>query len=206
MSPFQCQKNYIVPLAFLVALTAGCAQQQQKGASESERLAAEYPDSGKMTVGHANQPTTKIIATGMDQPTHDVGPDIYRTHDEESVEVVRGGRYSLVAADATKQQRNLLEQTINVSIPASMNPSVEDGLRYTLQHTGYSLCAPQGRPQELLYSRSLPAAHFQLGPMPLREALQVLAGSAFELQADPIARTICYQVRDQRVVKGADHG
>ncbi|MCS2611053.1 PilL N-terminal domain-containing protein [Halomonas dongshanensis] len=147
----------------------------------------------------------RVVTTGLDQPTHEVEPDVYRDRDTSRVEVIRGGRYALVTASATLQQRNLLEQTVNVSIPASMSPSVEDGLRYTLQHTGYSLCAPQGKPQQLLYSRPLPAAHFRLGPMPLREALQVLAGSAFEVQADPIARNICYQVRDQRLIEEVGH-
>ncbi|WIX33234.1 PilL N-terminal domain-containing protein [Salinicola sp. JS01] len=204
MYPYQ--KTRVIPLAFLIALTAGCAHQQQPPQpSESERLAAAYPDAETMTIARSDESGPRVVATGLDQATHEVEPDVYRDRDASRVEVMRGGRYALVTANATLQQRNLLEQTINISIPASMDPSVEDGLRYTLQHTGYSLCAPQGKPQELLYSRPLPAAHFRLGPMPLREALQVLAGSAFEVQADPIARTICYQVRDQRLIEEISH-
>jgi type IV pili sensor histidine kinase/response regulator len=205
MYPFQ--KTRVVPLAFLIALIAGCAQQQPAPQpSESERLAADYPDADKVTIARTDGTgQSRVVATGLDQPTHEVEPDVYRDRDASRVEVMRGGRYALVTANATLQQRNLLEQTVNISIPVSMNPSVEDGLRYTLQHTGYSLCAPQGEPQELLYSRALPAAHFRLGPMPLRETLQVLAGSAFEVQADPIARTICYQVRDQRLIEETGH-
>jgi conjugative transfer region protein (TIGR03748 family) len=201
MYPFQ--KTRAIPLAFLIALTAGCAHQQTSPPSESEQIAADYPLVDRMTVAtlEGDDPDVRVVATGMDQPTHDVEPDIYRHPDDAYVEVLRGGRYALVATKATLQQRDLLEQIVNVSIPASVNPTVEDGLRYTLQHTGYSLCAPQGEAQKLLYSRSLPAAHFHLGPMPLYEALQVLAGSAFEVQADPIARLICYQVRDQRLVR-----
>ncbi len=205
MYPFQ--KTRVVPLAFLIALLAGCAYQQPSPQpSESERLAANYSDSEKVTIARSEGTShSRVVATGLDQPTHEVEPDVYRDRDASRVEVMRGGRYALVTANATLQQRNLLEQTVNVSIPASMSPSVEDGLRYTLQHTGYSLCAPQGEPQQLLYSRPLPAAHFRLGPMPLREALQVLASSAFEVQADPIARTICYQVRDQRLIEETGH-
>lgn len=204
---YSFQQTRVVPLAFLIALLAGCAHQQPSPQpSESERLAADYPDAEKMALaGSKEGPHARVVATGLDQPAYDVEPDVYRDRDVSRVEVMRGGRYALVTANATLQQRNLLEQTVNVSIPASMSPSVEDGLRYTLQHTGYSLCAPQGEPQQLLYSRPLPAAHFRLGPMPLREALQVLAGSAFEVQADPIARTICYQVRDQRLIEETGH-
>ena len=203
MSPFK--KTRAIPLAFLIALTAGCAHQQQTSQpSESERLTAEYPLVDRMTVAslEADDADVRVIATGLDQPNHNVEPDIYRDRDATRVEVLRGGRYALIATHATLEQRNLLEQIVDISIPASISPTVEDGLRYTLQHTGYNLCAPQSDPQELLYSQPLPAAHFHLGPMPLREALQVLAGSAFEVQADPIARIICYQVRDQRLVRG----
>ena len=205
MYPYQ--KTRVVPLAFLIALTAGCAHQQQAPQpSESERLAADYPNADKMTIARGDGAgQSRVVATGLDKPSHEVEPDVYRNRDASRVEVMRGGRYVLVTANATLQQRNLLEQTVNISIPASMTPSVEDGLRYTLQHTGYSLCAPQEEPQELLYSRPLPAAHFRLGPMPLREALQVLAGSAFEVQTDPISRNICYQVRDQRLIEETGH-
>ncbi|MAM55830.1 MAG: hypothetical protein CMN25_00640 [Salinicola sp.] len=202
-------KARLFPLAFLVALMAGCAQQQTQPPSESERLAAQYPDADKVTIDITKpaQPgsSSQVVTTGMDQPTHDVEPDVYRDrryNRDDRVEVLRGGRYSLVSAKATLQQRELLEQVVDISIPASLNPSVEDGIRYTLQHTGFGLCRAQGEPQQLLYSRPLPAAHFDLGPMPLREALQVLGGPAFEVQADPIARMVCYQVRDQRLVKG----
>lgn len=199
----QKQKARLIPLVFLIVLSAGCAQQTQvPQPSESERLSAEYPDADLMAVANSDlDDDVRVVATGLDQPNHGVEPDIYRDRDVTRVEVLRGGRYALISTHATLQQRNLLEQIVNISIPASMNPTVGDGLRYTLQHTGYNLCAPQGDPQQLLYSRSLPAAHFRLGPMPLREALQVLAGSAFEVQADPIARVICYQVRDQRLVR-----
>lgn len=203
------KKARLFPLAFLVALMAGCAQQQAQPPSESERIAAQYPDADKVTIDvtkPAAQPgsSSQVVATGMDQPTHNVEPDVYRDRRDvrdDRIEVLRGGRYSLVSARATLQQRELLEQVVDISIPASLNPSVEDGIRYTLQHTGFGLCRPQGEPQQLLYSRPLPAAHFDLGPMSLREALQVLGGPAFELQADPIARMVCYQVRDQRLAK-----
>lgn len=207
MYPAPFKKTRTISLAFLIALTAGCAQQTTL--SENDRLAAKYPDAEQMVIANElDNDLPLVIATGPDQPTSYAGPDIYRNHDDSRVEVLRGGRYALFATNATLQQRDLLEQTVNITIPSSMNPTVEDGVRYTLQHTGYNLCAPQGRAQEILYSRPLPSAHFNLGPIPLREALQVLAGSAFELQADPIARTACYHVRDQRVVEedGASYG
>lgn len=185
----QCQKYRVISLAFLVALVAGCTQQPSQP-TERERIASDYPEAGRM-----------VVATGMDRPTHDVAADVYRDRNNEPAKVMQGHHFSLVMGRAEHRQADLLEQVVNVSVPAQLNQSVEDGLRYTLQHTGYTLCPPQREPQKLLYSRPLPAAHYRLGPMPLREALQILAGSAFELQVDPIVRTICYQVRDQRLVE-----
>lgn len=197
----QTHKARLFPLTFLIALSAGCAQQAQQP-TDAERIAANYPDADRMAVASSEPDhNPRVVATGLDRPTHDVEPDVYRDRDASLVPVLREGRYVLLATHATLQERHLLEQIVNVSVPASINPTVEDGLRYTLQHTGYRLGPPQGDPQRLLYSRPLPAAHFRLGPMPLREALQVLAGSAFEVQADPFARTVYFQVRDQRLVE-----
>src|SRR5690554_2858497 len=85
-----------------------------------------------------------------------------------------------------------------------MTTTVEDALHHTLRHTGYSLCPAPGPAQRTLYRKPLPAAHYRLGPMPLREALQVLGGDAWELEVDPVAREVCYQVRDIRYAPG--HG
>lgn len=197
-------KALLSALGFAIALLVGCAQQPSAPtSSESEQLAAEFPDAEQLAIPAATEPQgPRVVATGNDQPRHDVLPDVYADRDATTVEVLRGGRYALVTTRPTLEQRDLLEQTVNISIPSSINPTVEDAMRHTLQHTGFSLCNPQGRPQQLLYTRPLPAAHYRLGPMPLREALQVLGGPAFEVQADPIARNICYQVRDQRLVGG----
>ena len=188
------KKNRAIPLALLVALSSGCVSQQPAQPSESDKIAIDYPDAEQMAI---RQPRVTVL--GLNQPTNDVGLDVYLDQDAERVEVVRGGRYALVTANASLQQRDLLEQVVKISIPDSMNPTVEDGLRYLLQHTGYGLCTPQNKPQQILYSRPLPTAHFRMGPMPLREALQVIAGSAFDVQADPVLRTICYQVRGVQI-------
>ncbi|MCE8005314.1 hypothetical protein HOP53_20990 [Halomonas sp. MCCC 1A11081] len=101
-------------------------------------------------------------------------------------------------------QRHLLEQVVNVQVPPSVSTTVGDGIRYTLQHTGFTLCEPIHVHQRWLFSRPLPATHYRLGPMPLREALQVLAGDAWELEADPVRRQVCYEQRDIRTVETAE--
>tara|TARA_R110002167_G_scaffold790_7_gene3435 strand:+ start:10449 stop:10763 length:315 start_codon:yes stop_codon:yes gene_type:complete len=88
-------------------------------------------------------------------------------------------------------QQNLLQQVVNVSIPAMPPPSVEDGLRHVLQRSGYSLCDDDSN-SALLYGLPLPAVHLRLGPVFLHDALLTLAGPAWELQVDHRARQVCF--------------
>lgn len=177
-------------------LLAGCAHQSSGSSPESSSGA----DALELSLPHLELDggTPRAVVSGPNPPTTaKAEPDIYRT-DLPSIEVIRTGRYQLVATQASLGQRHLLEQTIDVRIPAAMSTTVEDALHHTLRHTGFSLCAAPGPAQRTLYRKPLPAAHYRLGPMPLREALQVLGGDAWELEVEPVAREVCYQVRDIR--------
>ena len=105
---------------------------------------------------------------------------------------LRYGRYTLVSTEPTTEQRDLLAQIIDVSIPSSLNPSVQDALHYVLQRSGYALC-PVTASVRVLFTRPLPAAHYRLGPISLRRALQVLAGPAWQLTTDEVSRSVCFE-------------
>lgn len=107
---------------------------------------------------------------------------------------LRYGRYTLVSTEPTTEQRDLLAQIIEVNIPSSLDPSVQDALQYVLQRSGYSLC-PVTASVKVLFTRPLPAAHYRLGPIPLRRALQVLAGPAWQLTTDEVGRSVCFEQR-----------
>ncbi|MEX5567316.1 PilL N-terminal domain-containing protein [Pseudomonas syringae] len=107
---------------------------------------------------------------------------------------LRYGRYTLVSTEPTTEQRDLLSQIIDVNIPSSLTPSVQDALQYVLQRSGYSLC-PVTASVKVLFTRPLPATHYRLGPIPLRSALQVLAGSAWQLTTDEVSRSVCFEQR-----------
>ena len=122
---------------------------------------------------------------------------------------LRYGRYTLVSTEPTTEQRYLLAQIIEVNIPSSLNPSVQDALQYVLQRSGYSLC-PVTASVKLLFTRPLPAAHYRLGPIPLRSALQVLAGPAWQLTTDEVSRSVCFEqqkadVGSVRVTPNSSH-
>lgn len=108
----------------------------------------------------------------------------------EYVPVVRYGRYTLVELTPTAAQQDLLLQVVDVSIPGTLHASVGDALRHVLQRSGYQLCS--GRDTDALGSLPLPAAHYHLGPLQLRDALLTLAGPARTLQVNHTTRSICF--------------
>ena len=132
-------------------------------------------------------PTDPEIDSGSNRAQHSKGI-AEECHPAE----LRYGRYTLVNTEPTKEQRDLLAQIIEVNIPPSLNPSVQEALHYVLQRSGYALCADTAS-VKVLFTRPLPAAHYRLGPIPLRRALQVLAGPAWQLTADEVGRSVCFE-------------
>lgn len=122
---------------------------------------------------------------------------------------LRYGRYTLVSTEPTTEQRDLLAQIIEVSIPSSLSPSVQEALQHVLLRSGYALC-PVTASVKVLFTRPLPAAHYRFGPISLRSALQVLAGPAWQLTTDEVSRSVCFErqkadVGIVRVTPGSSH-
>ncbi|WP_434694935.1 PilL N-terminal domain-containing protein [Pseudomonas sp. Z1-14] len=132
-------------------------------------------------------PTNPEIDGGSNRPQLSRNPA-----DESHPSELRYGRYTRVSTETTTEQRDLLAQIIDVSIPSHLNPSVQEAMHYVLQRSGYSLCT-SAEPVKILFTRPLPAAHYRLGPIPLRSALQVLAGPAWQLTTDEVSRSVCFE-------------
>ncbi|WNZ80869.1 PilL N-terminal domain-containing protein [Pseudomonas sp. P105] len=132
-------------------------------------------------------PTTPAINNGSNRAQLPTG-----TAEEHHPAELHHGRYTLVSTESSTEQRNLLAQIIDVSIPSNLNPSVQEAMHYVLQRSGYSLC-PAADPVKVLFTRPLPAAHYRLGPISLRSALQVLAGPAWQLTTDEVSRSVCFE-------------
>ncbi|MFZ3118192.1 MAG: PilL N-terminal domain-containing protein [Variovorax sp.] len=123
-------------------------------------------------------------------PVPDPVPDEVAAPAPEYVPVVRYGRYTLVELIPTAPQQDLLLQVVDVSIPGTLHANVRDALRHVLQRSGYQLCS--GRDIDALGSLPLPAAHYHLGPLQLRDALLTLAGPARTLHVDHATRSVCF--------------
>lgn len=125
-----------------------------------------------------------------------LSPDLYPNGVQPEKEpVVRYGRYTLVSTQPDAGQRDLMAQIIDVTIPSSMNPSVKDAMQYVMSRSGYSLCPADAGHVNILYTRPLPAAQHKLGPMTLRNTLQVLSGPAWQVKVDEVARQVCFVLR-----------
>lgn len=125
-----------------------------------------------------------------------LSPDIYPNGARPEKEpVVRYGRYTLVSTQPDASQRDLMAQIIDVTIPSSMNPSVRDAMLYVVDRSGYALCPPSSQHVDILYTRPLPAAQYKLGPMTLRNTLQILAGPAWQVKIDEVTRQVCFVLR-----------
>jgi len=107
---------------------------------------------------------------------------------------VRYDRYTVISTRPRTDQLELLDQIIDLRIPDTLAPSLHQAMTYALRHSGYELC-PSAGDVSLLFSHPLPASHYRLGPMSLRNALQLLAGPAWELQVDELDRQICFVIR-----------
>ncbi len=132
--------------------------------------------------------TPSVDPAGTDDPSLAIGPT--------PVSVLRQGRYTLIELRPESSQADLQQQIIDLRIPAITAPTVGDGMRYVLRHSGYQLCS--GEPaMSSLWSLPLPAAHLKLGPLPLNQVLQLLAGSAWDLSVDERTRQVCFVATSQ---------
>jgi len=135
-------------------------------------------------------------ATGPDSSRNPelLQPDLY-PKGAASEPQVRYGRYTLVNTAPETEQRDLMAQIIDVNIPANMKPTVRDAMQYVVNRSGYSLCGPEQGHVNILFTRPLPAAQYKLGPMSLRNTLQVLAGPAWQVKVDEVMRSVCFVLR-----------
>ena len=138
-----------------------------------------------------------VLASGCATTTAPLAPDAIEAASPEPatpefIHVVRYGRYTLVELAPMATQRNLLLQTVDVSMPEDARTTVGDGLRHVLKRSGYQLCETVPAVIEL-YALPLPAAHLHLGPMSLRDVLLTLVGPAWELHVNDRTRQVCFE-------------
>lgn len=137
-----------------------------------------------------------IYQPGGQKNPEQVVPDIYPDGVSPAPEpVIREGRYRIVSTKPSAEQRDLLAQIINFEAQV-IHTTVKSALDVVVSGSGYRVCsAGAGSSIEKLYSLPLPQAHRKIGPVTLRNAIQVLAGPAYSVEVDETVRGICFKVR-----------
>jgi conjugative transfer region protein (TIGR03748 family) len=145
--------------------------------------------------------TTCITACATSAPPATLPPSTQVAAPEPApspaIPVVRDSRYTLIELVPDDDQRDLMHQVIELTIPATDRATVGDALHYVLRRSGYRLCDARADTTAVLYTLPLPAAHEHLGPIALREALQLLAGSRWTLQVNDETREVCFVPRHE---------
>ncbi len=103
-------------------------------------------------------------------------------------------RYTAVSSAPSALQRDPLAAPVVSMLPASVR-TVGAAIEQLLAPSGYRLSMPLAVDPErsALFALPLPEVHRALGALPLRTALQVLAGPAFILVEDPVRRLVSFE-------------
>jgi len=107
----------------------------------------------------------------------------------------RVGRYVTAHLGVDAAQSDPLAVVVRVTFAPSIT-TVGEALDHLLLRSGYAMASLDASDPNLpvLLTRPLPQVHRRLGPVRLKEALEVLAGSAWSLTIDPVNRLISYEL------------
>jgi type IV pili sensor histidine kinase/response regulator len=106
---------------------------------------------------------------------------------------LRAGRYQIAVPQPWPDQRDLLSAIVSLELSDEVE-TVGEAIAAVLQNSGYRLSPnPSASCQEELFELPLPAVHRSLGPLTLRQALEVLSGPAYQLATDPVRRLVSFE-------------
>ena len=108
---------------------------------------------------------------------------------------VQVGRYQTVMLQPTVEQLDLLSSMVELELPEEIN-TVGQAVAYLLDGSGYRLLSAKlAEPYRVfLFGFPLPKVQRQLGPLSLRQALELLGGAAFRLVIDPVYRLVTFEL------------
>ena len=116
------------------------------------------------------------------------------THRAESAEV-QVGRYQSVRMRPDPTQVDLLSVVITRNFPEPIN-NVGEAVASLLNGSGYRLLSPKlaESSRSHLFAMPLPDAQRHLGPLTLRQALELLGGPAHRLVIEPTYRLVSFEL------------
>ena len=137
-------------------------------------------------------PALLLVALGV-PPVH-AGLDATGPSDDADI---RLARYTTAAPRSDPHELSPLVTVVQVTLPRDIT-QVGEALRYLLMRTGYALGELDAQALELL-ALPVPQNHRQLGPAPVRDLLEVLVGTPYQIAEDPIRRRVSVRLDPTRL-------
>lgn len=108
---------------------------------------------------------------------------------------IQVGRYQTVLLQADQTQVDLLSVVVTRKLPEDIS-TVGQAVAALLDGSGYRLLsADLAEPyRAVLFALPLPEVQRQLGPLQLRQALELLIGPAFRLVIEPTYRLVSFEL------------
>ncbi|MCR6481011.1 TcpQ domain-containing protein [Variovorax sp. ZS18.2.2] len=109
---------------------------------------------------------------------------------------LRIGRYTTQSAEPAVDASDPLAVVAQISFPRATIRTIGDAVQHTLLRTGYTLADPTGLSPEAssFLNLSLPESQREIGPYRVRAILDVLLGSTWKWQLDPVRRRLWFTV------------
>lgn len=116
----------------------------------------------------------------------------------QSADFIQAGRYQTISTQPQPEQIDLLSPIIQVHFLSEIK-TIGDAVNHLLRYSGYALVESKQQSSDLknTLKKPLPLVDRDLGPIALKQALELLVGPAFDLTIDPLNRTINFQVKTE---------
>lgn len=114
-------------------------------------------------------------------------------------------RYQTVTLQPSDEQIDLMSNIVEIELPAEVK-TVGQAISHLLEGSGYRLLSAKlAEPYRVsLFSLPLPEVQRQLGPISLRDALELVSGPAFRLVVEPVYRLVTFALVQTKSETDAD--
>jgi conjugative transfer region protein (TIGR03748 family) len=140
-----------------------------------------------------------VIGAGLAPDVFHSGTPMNRNNDRNSRRALLAisGLFaaSLVTAGNVETGELQISRTLELELPQEIT-TVGQAISYLLEDSGYRLLSAKlAEPYRVgLFAMPLPEAQRRLGPLSLRQALELLSGPAFRLAIDPVYRLVTFEL------------
>lgn len=121
---------------------------------------------------------------------------------------IKTDRYTLAVMEPTQSSVNPLYTAVTAAFATDVI-TIGEAVDEVLDGTGYRVRRNADQTHRGIYldsillNQPLPAAHRELGPLPLIEILQVIAGSSWTVKGSDLSRTVTFTLNDSAAPSGA---